>query len=151
MCTQCPGTAGLFKLQTRINPLLRCGGALRGNHCSVSHTPSPQAPQDLALLPPSPPTLAQMAPGRRRARESCAKGQGDVFQMPALTRGWAGGFPMSRLVMGGREVAVPDFPPTPVLSKALLWMLSSKHAFCSLPVFTVSATPERSCRSCRHF
>ena len=96
VCTQCPGTAGLFKLQTRINPLLRCGGASRGNCCFVSRTPSPQAPQDLALLPPSPPTPAQTAPGRRGARESCTKGQGDPFQVPALTQGWAGGFPASR-------------------------------------------------------
>lgn len=93
MCTQCPGTAELLKLQTRINPLLRCGGASQGNRRFVSRTPSPQAPQDLALLPKSPPTPAQTAPGRRGAREGCAEGQGHPFQ----TQGWAGGSPTSRL------------------------------------------------------
>lgn len=97
MRMQCPGTVELFKLQTRINPLLRCGRASWGNRCSVSCTPSPQGPQDLALLPSSPPTPAQAAPSRTEPRESCTKGQGDPFQMPVRTQGRAGGFPVKRL------------------------------------------------------
>lgn len=103
---------------------------------------------------PAPPVSSH--PNTNSSRQE--GGEGELSQGPrgpvsnACTHyglGWW--VPHKRVVMGGREVAVPDPPPTLILSKGLLWMLLAKHAFCSSPVFTVSAISECSCRSCRHF